>query len=153
VIPQLARAATKPDGTLARRSTGGRSVGSAVRRRGRASIAIGSGSLRRERKLLEAGRLGQAVHDVERLDGWPAALLTRLSTTPIAMIRPIRSSTFTWTRTWLLPVKCFVAAGPATTLTNGSSSYAARYRASTSSWVPAASGGRGRSTGSPASSG
>ena len=75
----------------------------------------------RERQLLEAGRLGQAVDEVEGLDAWPAAPLTRLSSTPIAMIRPVRSSSRTWTRTWLLPVTCLVAGGAETTVTNGSS--------------------------------
>ena len=42
---------------------------------------------------------------------WPAAPLTRLSSTPMARIRPVRSSSRTWTRTWLLPVTCLVAGG------------------------------------------
>ena len=42
---------------------------------------------------------------------WPAAPLTRLSMTPMARIRPVRGSWRTWTRTWLLPVTCFVAGG------------------------------------------
>ena len=42
---------------------------------------------------------------------WPAAPFTRLSSTPIARIRPVRASRLTWIRTWLLPVTCLVAGG------------------------------------------
>src|SRR4051794_41920107 len=45
----------------------------------------------------------------------------------MARIRPVRSSSETWIRTWFDPVTSLVAGGVETTETNGSSAYAAAY--------------------------
>src|SRR4051812_14209067 len=70
LIPATPPAATNPAGIAARRSTGGRSVGSAER--GwvvvTVAIAVQPRPLRCDGELLETEGLGQAVDEVERLD-------------------------------------------------------------------------------------
>ena len=74
LIPAEAPPARNPAGIAAWRSTGGRSVGSAesgswsVAGAGRSVSVVGTSSSRHQRELLEAGGLGQAVDEVERLD-------------------------------------------------------------------------------------
>ena len=77
----------------------------------------------RERQLVEAGRLGQPVRDVERLDRLAGGALDEVvDDAESTRIRPVRSSNRTWIRAWLLPVTCLVAGGASTTWTNGSPS-------------------------------
>ena len=61
LIPAASPPARKPDGMAARRSTGGRSGEDA-------GMGRSEWWSWRERQLVEAGRLGQAVDEVERLD-------------------------------------------------------------------------------------
>ena len=70
----------------------------------------------------EAGRLGQAVHEVERLDGLAGGALHEvvLDAEDEDRARSARRGG-RGSRTSLLPVTCFVAGGVGTTVTNGSS--------------------------------
>ena len=90
----------------------------------------------RERQLLEAGRLGQAVDEVEGLDRLAGGALDQVVLDADGE-DPARSArrASRGSRTSLLPVTCLVAGGVATTVTNGSSAYAAAYSSSSSAWV------------------
>ena len=89
LMPAVVPPARNPAGRAARRSTAGAcGVINAV-----TAIYGASGSCS---SPAVSGRPWTILND---WTAWPAAPLTRLSSTPIAMIRPVRSSSRTWTST------------------------------------------------------
>ena len=115
VVPAGDEAGRDPRDALDRGSVGGERREERIDREGHRR-ASRCGRARRRATARAAAGGGPAVSGrpwttLNAWIAWPAAPLTRLSRTPIARTRPVRSSTRHQTRDSLLPRTCFVAGG------------------------------------------